>query len=165
MAGGPTAVARRVLLDTGPLVALVNARDPDHERCLGVWSTLRARIVTVKGVLVEATHLVSAARGGPEAALGLVLDAGAQIRPTDAERLARAAARMTQYHDAPMDLVDALLVATAEAEGIDEVLTLDRRGFETYRFSGERRFRLLPATSPDRVTRRRARRGRPWSGP
>jgi uncharacterized protein len=137
-------VADKALLDTGVVVALVNAADPDHERCRELWGRLRARLYTVEGVLVEAAHLLSHARGGSDAALGLVLDAGARlIAPTEV-RLARARALMAKYHDTPMDLVDALLVVTAEQERIADVLTLDRRGFETYRITGRRRFRLQP---------------------
>lgn len=139
-----TAVAEKVLLDTGVIVALVNEADPDHQRCRDIWSRLRASIYTVEGVLVEAAHLLSRATGGSDAALGLVMDAGAiLIGPTQA-RLARARALMAKYHDTPMDLVDALLVVTAEQERLSDVLTLDRRGFETYRIGGRRRFRLQP---------------------
>ena len=51
---------------------------------------------------------------------------------------------MEQYADVPMDFVDALLVALAEERSIDEVLTLDRRGFDTYRIRGRKRFSVLP---------------------
>ena len=137
-------MAERLLLDTGVIVALVNASDPDHERCKGVWSALMARLYTVEGVLVEASHLLSRARGGPEAAIGLVLDARTVlVAPTEA-RLLRARTLMGKYHDTPMDLVDALLVVTAEEHNIAGVLTLDRRGFSTYRIRGRKRFRMLP---------------------
>jgi predicted nucleic acid-binding protein len=51
---------------------------------------------------------------------------------------------MAKYHDTSMDLVDALLVVTAEQESVPEVLTLDRRGFGTYRIGGRQRFRVKP---------------------
>ena len=51
---------------------------------------------------------------------------------------------MTKYHDTPMDLVDALLVVTAEEESVSDILTLDRRGFAKYRIGGRKRFRILP---------------------
>jgi predicted nucleic acid-binding protein len=139
--------SRAVLLDTGFLVALVNAADPDHAACARVWDELRARVVTVEGVLVEAAHLLRPrrrARGGQEAAMSLVLAVGAAIVPLDAERLARASALMARYHDVPMDLVDALLVTTAEQLAITEVLTLDRRGFGAYRLGRGRGFAMLP---------------------
>jgi len=137
-------VARKALLDTGFLVALVNAADPDHAPCKAVWSSLRARLFTVEGVLVEASHLLSRAPGGSEAALGLVLDAGATLVGPTEERLRRARALMGKYRDTPMDLVDALLVVTAEEQETTEILTLDRRGFDTYRIGGRKRFTVLP---------------------
>jgi len=137
-------VAKKVLLDTGVVIALVNAADPDHERCTAVWAKLRARLYTVEAVIVEATHLLASAKGGAEAAIGLVLDAGAVIVPTTEERLRRAQSLMRKYRDAPMDFVDALLVVTAEQQSVSEILTLDRRGFATYRILGRGRFRMLP---------------------
>jgi predicted nucleic acid-binding protein len=137
-------VARSVLLDTGFLVALVNAADPDHASCAALWSGLRARVVTVEGVLVEAAHMLRRARGGLEAATGLVVAIDAMIVPLDADRLARCMALMVRYRNVPMDLVDALLVMTAEDKAIGEILTLDKRGFGAYRFGRSRAFTILP---------------------
>ena len=135
---------RRILLDTGVVVALVNAADPDHARCVDVWTQVRTGIITVEGVLVEASHLLRRARGGPEAAINLVLAVGARlVQPTEA-RLVRAMALMRAYRNIPMDLVDALLVVSAEELGITDVLSLDRRGFDTYRAGGRRPFSVLP---------------------
>jgi predicted nucleic acid-binding protein len=144
MAGTRIGVARRVLLDTGFLVALVNAKDVDHEACVAVWKTLRAQIFSVEGVLVECAHLLQRVRGGTGDAIRIVFESGTQVVPLTSERATRASSLMEKYHDTPMDLVDALLVATAEDENIREILTLDRRGFETFRISGRTRFRLFP---------------------
>ena len=51
---------------------------------------------------------------------------------------------MDKYHDVPMDFVDGQLVAVAEERNVRAVLTLDRRGFETYRANGRDRFQILP---------------------
>jgi hypothetical protein len=40
-----------------------------------VWNGLRARVLTVEGVLVETAHMLRRTRGGLEAAIGLVLAA------------------------------------------------------------------------------------------
>jgi predicted nucleic acid-binding protein len=138
-------VARRVLLDTGFLVALVNASDPDHVKCAAFWNELRAQVVTVEGVLVEASHLLRRARGGSSAALDLVRAVGTTIVPLDAPRLSRAQTLMQRYHDVPMDLVDALLVVAAEDESIHEILTLDRRGFRAYRLARGKALTILPS--------------------
>ena len=135
---------RRILLDTGVVVALVNAADPDHTRCVTVWREVRAQLVSVEGVLVEATHLLRRARGGPAAALNLVLDAGTRIIPPTEARLRRAAALIEKFRDIPMDLVDALLVVAAEELEITDILSLDGRGFRAYRVGGRRSFQMFP---------------------
>jgi predicted nucleic acid-binding protein len=50
---------------------------------------------------------------------------------------------MHQYRDTPMDFADATLVLLAEALSVSEILTLDRRGFATYRTRRRRHFRLI----------------------
>ena len=57
-------MADPVLLDTGVVVALVNAADPDHDACVAAWTRLRRPVLTVEGVLVEAAHLLREQRGG-----------------------------------------------------------------------------------------------------
>jgi predicted nucleic acid-binding protein len=57
--------------------------------------------------------------------------------------LTTAARLMAKYADTPMDFSDATLVWLAEESGIERVLTLDRRGFQTYRFGRSRRFKLV----------------------
>ncbi len=51
---------------------------------------------------------------------------------------------MRTYVDVPMDLVDATLVALAEETGIVNVLTLDARGFDTYRTADGKKLKRLP---------------------
>ena len=138
-------MARRVLLDTGVLVALVNRLDPDHERCVGAVASLRARLFTVDGVLVEASHLLRKSRAGQRQAVELVIAAGTELRPTTTARLRRALELMERYRDRRMDLVDALLVVAAEELELSEILTLDRRDFTTYRLPAGKAFTLLPA--------------------
>lgn len=136
-------MARRALLDTGFVVALVNKADPDHEACLEVWLELRAQLLSVDGVLVEATHLLRETRGGAAGIMGLVFGAGTEMIATSEERANRAVALMARYADVPMDFVDALLVTVAEERKVRDVLTLDRLGFRTYRI-GRDAFRLMP---------------------
>jgi hypothetical protein len=136
-------VARRALLDSGFVIALANAQDPDHKRCIEVWQGLRAQLLSANGVLVEAAHLLRRARGGPAAVVGIVFGAGTELVATTEERARRALVLMNKYHDVPMDFVDALLVVVAEERNVREVLTLDRRGFDTYRV-GRDRFRVFP---------------------
>jgi hypothetical protein len=136
-------VGRRALLDTGFVVALVNKADPDHERCTEVWRELRTQLLSVDGVLVEAAHLLRRSPGGAAGIIGLVFSAGTELIASTEARANRAVALMKKYADVPMDFVDALLVAIAEERKVYDVLTLDRRGFTTYRV-GREKFRLMP---------------------
>jgi predicted nucleic acid-binding protein len=56
--------------------------------------------------------------------------------------LEAAAALMERYSDTPMDYADATLVLLADALRLNTVLTLDRRGFATYRTPSRRAFKL-----------------------
>ncbi len=55
----------------------------------------------------------------------------------------RMRALMRQYHDAPMDLADASLVAAAERSQLRRIFSLDRH-FHAYRIDGQRPFEVIP---------------------
>jgi hypothetical protein len=50
---------------------------------------------------------------------------------------------MKKYRDTPMDDADATLVLLAADLSVADILTLDRRGFSTYRLPNGRAFRLV----------------------
>ena len=133
------------LLDTGPLVALLDRSEPDHDRVQSFMAHLRgSRLVTTGAVITEAFYFLSDVPDGP-ANLFSFLDASAtEVRNAfSAEALAAAVRLITKYADVPMDFPDATLVWIAESSGIDRILTLDRRGFSSFRFAKNRRFKLL----------------------
>lgn len=133
------------LLDTGPLVALLDRSEPEHDHVHRFMADLRgARLVTTGAVITEAFYFLSDVRDGP-ASLASFLDASAiEVRDAfSAEALAAAVRLINKYADVPMDFPDATLVWIAETSGTDAILTLDRRGFASFRFGRNRRFRLL----------------------
>lgn len=132
------------LLDTGFLVALLNAADPAHQACATLWGQLAGPFLTTEGVLVETAHLVRRNREAFPAAWALVKSVGTLIAASTRPRVDRACELMTQYQDVPMDYVDATLVALAEETQVFSVLSLDGRGFDTYRTRGGKKFRRLP---------------------
>jgi predicted nucleic acid-binding protein len=134
------------LLDTGPLVALLDRSEPDHHRVKSVMAGLRGlRLLTTGAVVTEAFYFLSDVRDGP-ASLASFLDASStEVRDVfGAEALGAAVRLMDKYADIPMDFPDATLVWIAEQVGTDRILTLDRRGFLSFRFGKNRRFKLLP---------------------
>jgi hypothetical protein len=62
----------RAIVDTGPLVAFLNTRDPHHAWARETFDTFRLPLVTCEAVLSEAWFLVRRAKGGQNGVLGLV---------------------------------------------------------------------------------------------
>jgi predicted nucleic acid-binding protein len=132
------------LIDTGPIVAFLDARDPAHEEVAQRWAGQIGVCATTSAVITEAMHLLAADPGGPAALAELVSLGNFRVfdlcRPPD---LVVATQLMAKYADTPMDFADATLVLLAEALGARDILTLDRRGFTTYRSRQRAAFRLL----------------------
>jgi hypothetical protein len=122
-----------ILVDTGPLVALFDPRDGDHERCVGLLKGVDEGLVTTLPVLTEAFHLLGPESAGAQRLMDFVGEGGLTIWFLDDPGLVRAFELMRRYENVPMDFADATLVAAAEAITAQRVFTLDRRDFEVYR--------------------------------
>ena len=134
-----------ILVDAGPLVALIDRGESDHERCVDALSNLTAPMVTTWPALTEAMYLVGGAGGWKaQEALWKLLERGdLQLVPLDDPLQKRTRALMSKYRDTPMDLADASLVAVAEALDLARVFTLDS-DFQIYRWKGRRKFEVVP---------------------
>ena len=133
-----------MLVDAGPLVALLSRHDANYRRCKAVFRKLRDPARTVWPALTEAMHLLRDSWGGQDKLFGLLEVGSVEIAPLGPSDLSRMRQLMQRYHDLPMDLADAALVTVAEREGITRVFTLDRRDFEVYRPAKIGRFSLVP---------------------
>ena len=132
------------LVDTGALVALLDRNDPAHERVREVWLPLIGRFHTTGAVVTEAMHFLRPVAGGAGALAGLLAKGPIHIEEAfTPAQLEAAAALMARYADTPMDFADATLVLLAERLDTPNILTLDERGFRTFRFAGKRHFQLV----------------------
>jgi predicted nucleic acid-binding protein len=133
-----------ILVDAGPLVALIHADDQHHQRCKDALATLREPMLTVWPAFTEAMYLLGFS-GEAQDALWDILESDAlwmaDLTDDDYPRLQQL---MRKYRDLPMDLADAALVRVAERERLPRIFTIDRRDFEVYRPTGIRRFEILP---------------------
>lgn len=135
---------RRVLLDTGPLVAFLNRRDRRHAWARGVLGEIEPPLFTCESVLSEACFLLRHSAAGQAAVLDLV-ESGL-IRPA-LDSLAEAAALrrlLRRYADLPTSLADVGLVRLAELFPESCVLTTDSH-FHVYR---KDRRKVIPMISP-----------------
>jgi hypothetical protein len=133
-----------ILVDAGPLVALVDASDQHHRRCVLAMRTLREPLGTVWPVLTEAMYLLLDLPRGQQAVFEMVERRAVRILDLGPEDVPRIRELMVKYRDQPMDLADAALVRVAERDGLDRIFTVDRRDFQVYRIGGRKRFWLIP---------------------
>jgi uncharacterized protein len=132
-----------ILLDAGPMIAILDAGDRHHEACVSALETIREPLLTVWPAITEAMFLLESAEA--QAALIELLESEAvAIAELSKADLPRIGELMLKYNDLPMDLADAALVRVAEREHLRAVFTIDRRDFEIYRPSHVRRLRIIP---------------------
>lgn len=135
-----------ILIDAGPLVALGNRRDPDHERCRDLLGRSDKPLLVPATVVAEVSHLLGDRVGAKADALFLrsfASDVLTIVSVTSAD-LRRAADLVEQYADLPLGGVDASVVAVAERLRLSDLATLDRRHFSVVRPRHVAAFSLLP---------------------
>jgi uncharacterized protein len=133
-----------ILVDAGPLVALVDASDQHHRRCAAAVRALEEPMATVWPALAEAMYLLLDLPRGQQAVWEMVERRAVRLMTLAEADVPRIRELMTKYQNRPMDLADAALVRIAEREGIATIFTVDRRDFEVYRLPGKKRFRIVP---------------------
>jgi predicted nucleic acid-binding protein len=134
------------LTDAGPLIAIIDADEADHDTCISAVDGLDLPLVTTWPAFTEAMYLLARAGGteGQRALWRLVETDRLVIADLSPEAVHRSARLMDRYADTPMDLADATLVALAEEQGHRRIFTLDSN-FHVYRLHGRQRFDVVPA--------------------
>ena len=133
-----------ILVDAGPLVALLHHDDQHHEKCVVALAMLRDPLVTVWPALTEAMYLLNFSWRAQDALWELVLDETIRLLSVEADDHRRMRDLMKKYRMLPMDLADAALVAVAERERIRRIFTVDRRDFSMYRPAKLGKFMIIP---------------------
>jgi len=133
-----------VLVDAGPLVALIDRSDRHHEVCKAVLQSLTDPLLSAWPVVTEAMYLLGFSWRAQEGLWDLIASQALALAPLDHADAPRLRELMHKYRDLPMDLADAALVRLAERERLRRVFTLDRRHFALYRVARLGRFVVLP---------------------
>lgn len=134
------------LTDAGPLIALIDSGEPDHDRCRRALEQLELPLLTTWPAFIEAIYLLGQAAGWPrqEALWKMMKRDALTLAELDSTLSLRCAELMERYRDHPMDLADASLVAVAEARDLRTVFTLDEH-FRSYRLSNRRHLAVVPS--------------------
>lgn len=137
-------MARRVIVDAGPIVAYLDRKDSHHEWARARFSQF-PRFETCDAVLAEACARLAYGRIDPVRAVKLATSDVLKINFDLATNIRRVEWFMEKYADTPMDLADACLVLMTEQEPDSLVVTLDHDDFSTYRRNGRDH---IPFVSP-----------------
>lgn len=128
---------RGCLLDTGPLVASLDARDQFHKKAVNHFKQLSPPLYTCESVITETCFLIS----GNNSALAWLkkwLLGGQIVVDFQLEAYKKRVFNLIEkYKDLPMSLTDASLVAMYEENPNSRVFTLDHH-FTIYRTSKKR---------------------------
>lgn len=136
-----------LVLDTGPILALLDAGDPAHARCVALLDEVREDLVVPACVLVEVDYWTHKLLGSESWTVFVedVASGAYRLEPLAVEDLVRAGELERRYPDLDLGLVDASVIALCERLGETKVATLDRRDFSVVRPSHCDSLRLLPA--------------------
>jgi len=136
---------RRVIVDTGPIVAILSASDRHHQICVETLKEITPPLITTWPVLTEVQYLL---RRNPKALQGLFLsfEQGLfvleQLSP---EALPWLQQFLNKYQEMTPQLADISLMYVAEKKESKTIFTLDRRDFSIYRFTNKQAPSLLPS--------------------
>ena len=134
----------RVLLDTGPWVALLDRSESRHAECIEWLGRFDGEIFSSEAVLTAVLYLLNFSLSAQSAALDFVLTQAVTLVPSSIESLATAGTLMRKYRDLPMDFADATLVSIARDLSVEHIVTFDRKHFSIYRLYKSRSFTILP---------------------
>ncbi|OGO58348.1 MAG: hypothetical protein A2V85_12840 [Chloroflexi bacterium RBG_16_72_14] len=135
-----------LICDTGPLLAALDAADPDHQACARLIVGSPEDLVVPTLVMAELDYWCSR-RLGARAWLVFLDDviAGAyRLEPPTTADLRRARELQDRYADLVLGIVDASVLALAERLGEPKIATLDHRHFRTVRPAHVEALELLP---------------------
>ena len=116
---------RRYVIDTGPIVALLNSHERHHAWVVARVKEQQAPFSTCEAVVSEALHLLEQTRHGADGLLKFLERGFLRIEFTANDQIPALARFLRRYADLPMSFADACLVRMTELDERAGVFTLD----------------------------------------
>jgi predicted nucleic acid-binding protein len=135
---------KRVLVDTGPLVAIMSPADQRYKTCLEALHDLPGPLFSCWPVITEAAWLLRRRPGAVRQLLDSISAGFLELLPVESAEAAEIGKLIEKYRNIRPQLADAALVYLAERDGFDVIFTLDRRDFSVYQAGRKRAFRIIP---------------------
>jgi predicted nucleic acid-binding protein len=135
----------RAIVDTGPLVAFLDTRDPRHAWAQETFDSAKLPLLTCEAVLAEACFVLGQAQNRQNAVMGLMSRGVVAVDFRLSPNFEAVRKLMAKYANVPMSLADACLVRMSELDGRASVVTFDS-DFRVYRRNGRQ---AIPVEMPD----------------
>ncbi|MBC8412058.1 PIN domain-containing protein, partial [bacterium] len=130
---------KKILIDSGPLIALFDASDRYHQNSVDFIKNNKAILVTTIASITETLHLLDFNRNAQIDFLEWLSCGALEIHNIEIFDFVRIKELISKYHDLPMDFADSCLVLLAEKLNIQTIATIDR-DFTIYRIKGTKKF-------------------------
>jgi len=129
-------VPDRILIDSGPLIALFDVDDKHHKGVRNFLTKHHYCLISTIAVFTEVTHMLDFSVQAQLDFYKWVMYKGVISSDINQNDIPRIMALTEKYADLPMDFADATLVVTAEKSGIREIISVDK-DFDIYRLPGK----------------------------
>ncbi len=133
---------KKILIDSGPLIALFDASDKYHSEAVKFIKSNNYPLVTTLASVTETLHLLDFNRNAQIDFIEWVHRGAVEIVSIDNRDFGRLKELTDKYRDLPMDFADSCLVYLAEKLNLNTIATIDR-DFMIYRIKGRRKFKII----------------------
>jgi len=138
---------KRIIIDTGPIVAFLNKSDQYHEWALIQFSQLIPPFYTCESVISEACFILRNINNGPIQVFKLLERELIKLPFKLEAEIDFISKLLNKYNDVPMSLADACLVRMSEQISESTICTLDG-DFKIYR---KAKRKIIPLITPDNL--------------
>lgn len=133
---------KKILIDSGPLIALFDASDKYHHDAVSFIKKNKYPLVTTLASITETLHLLDFNRNAQIDFLEWVHRGAVEIYNIENDDFKRLQKLTEKYRDLPMDFADSCLVYLAEKLNLNTIATIDR-DFTIYKIKGRRKFKII----------------------
>ncbi len=133
---------KKILIDSGPLIALFDASDKYHNKAVNFIKSNKYPLVTTIASITETLHLLNFNRNAQIDFIEWIHQGAVEIQNIENDDFGRIKDLTEKYRDLPMDFADSCLVYLAEKLSLNTIATIDR-DFSIYRIKGRRKFKVI----------------------
>ena len=133
---------KKILIDSGPLIALFDASDKYHKETVEFIKNSKFQLITTIASITETLHILDFNRNAQIDFLEWVSRGAVEVYNIQNSDFKRLKELTEKYRDLPMDFANSCLVLLAEKLSLNTIATIDR-DFSIYRIKGKKKFKVI----------------------